>query len=372
VNLAGISRSVATGLMAVLLLQGCGRTDADHRAQEAAGPAAVNVATMRVAASGPAEALVIPARIAAREEVAVTASLSARLSALAVPEGGRFREGQTLALFDAPETRQGLAAARANLGAAQLRRDLAVKQESRMDSLHASRVASLRELELAQSERRTAEAEFAAAVAAEAQWSAQTSVPAPFDGVVVRHRVDPGSFVSPGTHLMDIRSLDGAEIVAPIPESEMDRLAGGTADFQIENGPWRSATLLRLEGMIDFATRTRVARFRARDAGAGSLVPGSFARVRLATRPAPGTRHGPGEAADSAFRMLTVPSRCLVRRGSLTGVYVIHDHRAILRWLRVGRESADWVEVLAGLDSGDDIATEPEKLSDGQRVRSRP
>jgi hypothetical protein len=70
--------------------------------------------------------------------------------------------------------------------------------------------------------------------------------------------------------------------------------------------------------------------------------------------------------------MLTVPSRCLVRRGSLTGVYVIQDGRAILRWLRVGQESADWVEVMAGLATGDEIATEPEKLSDGRRVQSRP
>lgn len=370
-NLAAITRSVGTGLMAVIVLQGCGRPDGDHGARENAGLVAVAVGTMRVTASGPAEALVIPARIAAREEITVTASLSARLSALAIPEGGRFREGQTLAFFDAPETRQGLAAARANLRAAQLRRDLAVKQEARMDSLHASRVASLRELELAQSERRTAEAECAAAVAAEAQWSAQTSVPAPFDGVVVRHRVDPGAFVSPGTPLMDIRSLGGAEIVAPIPESEMDRLAGRTADFQIENGPWRSATLLRLEGMIDFTTRTRVARFRPKAPGDGPLVPGSFARVRLAPRPALATQREPGEAADSASRMLTVPSRCLVRRGSLTGVYVIRDGRAVLRWLRVGRESGDWVEALAGIAPGDEIATEPERLSDGQRVQAR-
>jgi multidrug efflux pump subunit AcrA (membrane-fusion protein) len=195
-------------------------------------------------------------------------------------------------------------------------------------------------------------------------------VPAPFDGIVVRHRVDPGAFVSPGTPLMDIRSLGGVEIVAPIPESEMDRVADGTAEFQIENAPWRGATLLRLEGMTDFATRTRVARFRPKHAAEAPLVPGSFARVRLAPRHALTTPHEPGEAADNTSRMLTVPSRCLVRRGSLTGVYVIREGRAVLRWLRLGRESAEWVEVLAGLASGDEIATEPGSLSDGQRVQS--
>jgi hypothetical protein len=92
------------------------------------------------------------------------------------------------------------------------------------------------------------------------------------------------------------------------------------------------------------------------------LEPGAFARVRM------GAATGSG-AASSALR---VPAGSVVRRGALTGVYVVRDGHAVLRWLRLGREEGGFVEVLAGLAGGESVIASPEGLADGRAVQVSP
>jgi RND family efflux transporter MFP subunit len=367
----------AAGLLLVLsliALGGCSRGESRTARPESAPPLAVR--TIRAASAG-LPALVLPGRIKALEEVTVTARVPGRVTAL-LREGEPFRGGQTLASFDAPESRQALESARAGLAAAAMRRDQARLQETRLDSLHAVGVASLRQFELAQSDRRAAEAGWAEARAAASGWEENTALTAPFEGVVVRRFVDPGTTVSPGQPLLAIRSAGAGEVETAIPESELGRLAAATAFTQVGEGPWRPAELARLEGMTDASTRTRAARFRPADPGM-SLEPGAFARVRLgwgAGTPGAGTAM-PGSATSVAGTpgaggadppRLSVPVASLVRRGALNGVYVVRDGKAWLRWLHVGREEEGNAEVLAGLDPDEDVVLLPGELTDGRAV----
>jgi RND family efflux transporter MFP subunit len=341
----------ATLVLAAALAAGCGggaseRTAADTRP-------AVDVRVFR--AGGLAgDALVLPARVTAREEVTVTARVPARLTALPLREGDRFAKGRTLAAFDAPETRAATAGAEAALASATLQRDLARRQESRIDSLHAAHVASQRELEGAQADRRAAEAGWAQARAQLDQMRSGTAIEAPFAGVVVRRHADVGATVGPGQPLLDIRSDDAGEITASVPESELPRLSARGIEAQVGDGAWRAATLSRVDGMTDYATRSRVARFTFTSGPAPEA--GAFARIRL-----------PGAAA--AARSLTVPPASLVRRGGLTGVFVADSGVARLRWLRIGRERPDGVEVLAGLAGDEDVVVSPAGLEDGRALK---
>jgi len=181
---------------------------------------------------------------------------------------------------------------------------------------------------------------------------------------VVRRRADVGISAGAGQPLLDVRSLAAGEIVVSVPESELDRLAGGGAEYQVGDGPWRPAVLSRVDGMTDFGTRSRVARFRP---SGTAPEPGAFARVRLAAAP----RHRGAEPA-AGERGLTVSSSALVRRGELTGVYVVEDGVARLRWLRIGREGDGAAEVLAGLAPADRVIADPAGLEDGRAVRVEP
>lgn len=343
--------------LAAVAAGGCGK-GMHENASAGGGPAMTVTVLHPVTDAG--GALVLPARVTAREEVTLTARLAARLTALPLREGDRFREGQVLASFDAPETRAALEGSRAGLAAAEAARDLARKQEARMDSLYAQHVAALRELEGAQAERRAAEAAWAQARAQVDGLASGTELAAPFAGVVVRRHADPGVTVGPGQPILDIRSGAVGEIAASVPESELARLKGGTAEYQVGDGPWMPARVSRVDGMTDWATRSRVARLVP--TGHERLEPGAFARVRLA----------PGSAVASKASSLRVPVSALVRRGALTGVFIAEGGVARLRWLRVGREGGDEIEVLAGLGATDAVIADPAGLTDGRGVTVGP
>jgi RND family efflux transporter MFP subunit len=340
-------------LLALLTLGGCGGQDS--AAQQSSAPA-LAVHVMRVSTSAPG-ALVLPARVTARQEVTLNARLAAQLTSLPVLEGQHFAAGVVLARFSAPETQAFVAGADAGLAAAKLARDIARRQESRMDSLFAQHVASARELEGAQAERRAAESAWAEARARSEGVSSGATLLAPFAGVVVRRHADPGATMGPGQPVLDLRSDAVDEITAVVPESELASLTSAHAEYQMGEGTWRPAVLLRVDGMTDPQSRTRVARFRA--SAPAALEAGAFARIRLA-----------GAVRTSAeARAWSVPVSALVTRGGLSGVYVVEGGRARLRWLRVGRIEAGAVEVLAGLRPGDDVVAAPGGLSDGCAVQ---
>ena len=92
--------------------------------------------------------------------------------------------------------------------------------------------------------------------------------------------------------------------------------------------------------------------------GAG-LKPGLFARVELPV--------GPGSDPGT----LGVPDHAVLRRGGLTGVFVVTDGRAWLRWVALGREGGERVEVRAGLIEGERVVVDPAGLVDGVAVVER-
>ena len=346
--------ALAACVLGAAFLVGCG---GGHGAAKFDDRAPVAVAVFVVGAGAGEGEIVLPGRVEAREEVTLSSRIAGRVTALPVTGGGAFGEGDVLARFDAPEAMEASAAAEAAWQAAASRLELARRQETRFDSLYANKVAALHELEIVRSARQAAEAEERAAAAAFSARRAGVEIRAPFAGVVVRRRVDRGAEVAPGTPLLDIRSRASGLVVAAVPEREEARLREGRFSMQIGDGPWLDALLVRADGMVDPVSRTRAARFRPR-AGA-PLEAGAFARVRLGG----GADPAPARGTDAS-----VPAAAIVRNGALTGVFVLREGRARLRWLRVGRTEGDNVVVLAGLDPGDSVAVTHEGLEDGRRV----
>ena len=359
-------------LLAALLAgaPGCGRREEPARAK-ADERSPVTVRAVRVESRAGGAELIVAGRVAAREEVVVRATISGRITTLPLREGQGFAKGAVLARFEAPETKASVAAARAAEEAARHRLEIAKRQEARLDSLYRGRVAALRELEMAQDERLTAEATFEAAAAAREAILSGAEIRALFSGVVVRRHLDPGATVAAGEPVLDIRSGQAAEIVAAIPEAWLPALESSRIQVRVGGGPWVDARPVRVEGMTDYRSRTREARFVP--ASRGPLEAGAYADVRLERTVAGGA---PGAASprtdDAAADLPRVPAGSLVRRGALTGVYVIRDGKAWLRWIRPGRSDREATEVLAGLLPGEVVAVDPSGLTDGRAVTLAP
>jgi multidrug efflux pump subunit AcrA (membrane-fusion protein) len=89
------------------------------------------------------------------------------------------------------------------------------------------------------------------------------------------------------------------------------------------------------------------------------ILSGMYATVRLET-----------ENADNGKTLVTVPSKALVQKGQLSGIYTLgQDNVALLRWLRLGETYGDEVEVLSGLSKGETYIVSAEgKLYNGAKV----
>jgi RND family efflux transporter MFP subunit len=357
--------AVAALLVATLALAaGCGRSPG--AAPRGAAPAPVAVETIAPDPQALGQ-LTLAARVKARQEATVAARATGRVTALLVREGESVREGQPLARFDAPESRQALAAAGHELASANAARDVARRQAVRLDSLFAHGSAAARERELADSEREAAEARAQAAAAARAEAQVAAAPTAPFAGVIVRRHVDAGADVAAGAPLFDLRSRGPVEIVVPVPEAALGALAGAHWTIEFPDGAWRTAKLTSLDGMTDPATRTRTAHLAP--VAADALEPGSFVRVQLSS---PQLAGAGGSAAAIAGAPRLLPQSALVRRGALRGAFVIAQGRAELRWLKLGRDDVDPVEVLAGLFPGERVARNAHGLTDGAAVTAGP
>ncbi|MGB5302340.1 MAG: efflux RND transporter periplasmic adaptor subunit, partial [Gemmatimonadota bacterium] len=178
---------------------------------------------------------------------------------------------------------------------------------------------------------------------------------APFDGTVSARFVDPGDLASPGQPVLVISGAGGVKLEADVPAAMAEAMADGERVTVVEPQSARRwpATVRRVVPVIDLASH----RFRVEamfDSSENLPVAGSYVRLEIAGR---------GEA--SAW----VPSDAIVRRGQLSGVYVVTGDAVRLRWIRTGRRTADAVEVLAGLAAGSLVVRHPDPgLVDGAAV----
>jgi multidrug efflux pump subunit AcrA (membrane-fusion protein) len=75
----------------------------------------------------------------------------------------------------------------------------------------------------------------------------------------------------------------------------------------------------------------------------------------------------PGEQTTA----VTVPREALVERGQLNGLYTVTDGTVLLRWVRLGTDYGDRVEILSGLRDGETyVVNGGQRLLDGQPVEN--
>jgi RND family efflux transporter MFP subunit len=326
------------------------------REPSASTPTPVDIRVVTPSSLGGPGGLSLSGRVKAAEEITVTAQMAGRLTAMPLREGAAFRSGQILASFDAPETRQALESAEAGLASASAGRTRAQRQAIRVDSLFQRGMVAESQLESAVADREAAEAAWRGAQAFLTRLKSDTRLSMPFDGVVVRRHVDTGVLLVPGQAILDVRSAQVSGIEVAIPESEIPRLATGNIQVRSGSSAWVPATVVRVDGMTDHRTRTRTAHLRP--AEIAGFEPGAYAEVRFDDLAGEGR--------------LAIPVSSLVRRGSLTGFYVVEEGRAWLRWFRAGRTERDQVEVLSGLAATDAVVADPRHLVDGAFVRLAP
>ena len=322
----------------------CGRapeTSAPRTGEASGAPLRIQVA--EVQASGEAGDMEVPGAIESRRRAVLSSRLAASIVEFQRREGESVQAGETLVRLNAD-------ALSAAVSAAAARDEAASRDLKRAEALLAKGAATRNEVENAS----TAAAGARAALTSAREALSHATIKAPFGGRIAKKRASVGDTVNPGTPLLDLEGEGGLEVVASVEGDVHERLrAGQELRVRIDGiGEPVRAIVRTLASSADPATHRFTLRADIRTAP--GLRAGLFARIAV---PFPG-----------AEQRLLVSQGAILRRGGLTGVYVIRDGRAWLRWIAPGDPFGTSLEARAGLEAGERVALDPERLYDGAPV----
>jgi len=295
--------------------------------------------------------------------------------------GGFFEAGDVLLRIDSGDYRQGAAQARAVVAQAELRlareqaeADVARREWQQLDGGEAPPLTS-RELQVADA---SAALDAARAALDKAERDVErTSIRAPYAGRLRDKQVDVGQFVSRGTPLATIYSVDHAEIRLPLPDYELAFLdlpqnyrgeAGRSgpevmlhAGFAGKIHEWRGR-IVRTAGEIDPRSRMVHAIASVRDPYARGddperppLAAGMYVEAEILGRKVRDVAVIPRSALRDDGRVLVVDD----------------DSRLRFREVEILRRSGDEIVVGSGLAEGERICLTPlHAVTDGMRVQA--
>lgn len=189
------------------------------------------------------------------------------------------------------------------------------------------------------------ELSVAALKQAREQWE-YTTVKAPFDGVLVERLVELGEHVQVGTPLGSGLSLEKLRVKAEVPAAYASRVREGSrALVTLPDGRVVESETLTFFPYADPRSHTFSVRVDLPE-GQYGLYPGMLVKTGF-------------NVGDRDY--LAIPSRAIVHRSEVTGVYIAGKEGALqFRQLRIGRAMpGDLTIVLAGLEAGERIALDP-------------
>jgi RND family efflux transporter MFP subunit len=393
-----IIRSVSLTLVvsAALIAGACSAGDA--KTKDAAAPVAVAVSPVAAIEQPIARFIRVTGTLTAEEQADVAAETAGRVIATPVERGTAVRQGAELVKLSPVETEASVKEAEAN--AAQIEARLALTQEggydvnkvpevanaranfalatsefARIEKLLAERVVSQSEYDQRktqveasrqqyESAKNAAEQQYQALQAARARVTlarkalADTTVRAPFTGLVAQRMVSIGDYVTRGMKVAEIVRITPLRIELTVPEQFVASVAvGQPVSFSVDAFPGRL-----FEGKVRYVSPSLRADQRALTVEAlvpnadAELKPGMFATARIEQ-----ARKEPAVLVpDTAVRVVSGTGR----------VFVVNGDRAEERIVTTGQKLDSLVEIVSGLKNGERVATaNVTQLVDGIKVR---
>jgi RND family efflux transporter MFP subunit len=299
------------------------------------------------------KAVTISAEFRPYEEVELHAKVSGYVSKMNVDFGDKVKAGQLMATLEVPELQDELDNARAAEQKAEADYANAHLIYTRLQSVnkdHPNLVAE-QDLDTAEANDQTTAAAIAAAKAEVEKFQTMvsyTQITAPFDGVVTHRYADPGTLIQAGTSsdtqaLPLVRVSDNYRLRLDFPVTEdyvKDVHLGDTVEVQVDSlgGPTFSGKISRFTHDVDEDTRTMTTEVEVPNPDL-KLMPGMYASVVLKVEKRP--------------HALAVPIEAVTGEKNPT-VYVVNQNNQIEeRPVKLGLETPDKYEVLAGLHAGD-------------------
>ena len=334
----------------------------------------VSVTTIQPA-TGPS-ITTLPGTLAPIETSPIFARATGYISRLPVNIGSRVRQGDLLAVIEAPELDHQVEAARATLAQTRATHRLAQATLGRYRSMWADSTVTAQEVDSAQAGFGVAAANVnnaAATLRQLMQLQRYERVVAPFSGVVTARNINLGAFVgaagavtgslpsgagSTTGSLFELARVDTLAVYVTVPEDLVSGVKVGSAAVVTATalvGDTLRGRVARTANALDPAARTLLTEVDVANPS-GTFLPNMYAQVEL--------------SLVGATKALRVPATALViRDGPPQVVTVGPDSTVRYATVTIGRDYGSWVEVTGGLAAGANIVLNPpDDLRAGQRV----
>ena len=257
------------------------------------------------------------------------------------------------------EQRAGLEQAQASLREAEARFLEAQAEYNRMRGIYEKQLVSKAQMDTATAGFNAAKAKLDAAqagVARARESLGYTTINAPYSGIVLERHVQLGESVQPGKPLMTGFSLDELRVVVNVPQRLIVPVRQHQRARVLPPNGGKSIAAERLTFFPYADPQSNVFKVRVDlPKKTEGLYPGMFVKTAFQV----------GEA-----KRLTVPRQAVVQRGEVSGVYVVRDGKVSLRQVRPGRTEGETMEILAGLEAGEQVALDP--IQAGVYLKNQP
>jgi RND family efflux transporter MFP subunit len=337
-------------------------------AQETERESVPTVAVLHPTLEKPDEELVLPGSLLAFEESPIYARTNGYLLHWYKDIGSRVTKGELLADIDTPEVDQELMQARATRQQIVAQMDLAKINSDRYLSLRTTDSVSQQEADQQASGYQQAKANLDANdanVRRLQELEAFKHVYAPFSGVLTKRNVDPGALINAGgtgKEMFDMARVDPLRVYVSVPQTYAPAIKNGMeawVTLQELPGQKFKGTVARTAESIDPTTRTLLTEVDVPNKD-GRLLPGSFGEVHFK----------PGISGQK----VTLPVNTMLFRQEGPRVAVVgSDNKVQLRPITIGRDYGSTLEILGGVDVGDQVVINPaDSLEEGQQVNIAP
>ncbi|WP_088324554.1 efflux RND transporter periplasmic adaptor subunit [Polaribacter tangerinus] len=220
--------------------------------------------------------------------------------------------------------------------------------QKEMDDMKTNYLMAKAQLDLVKAQQREINAQFA-----------YTNITAPFNGVITSKNIEVGAMANPGVSLLSIENSANFEVIAMVPESEIANIKNEMAVnvlvksiskevpgrvVEVSSSAKNSGTQYLVKVKLEKSNK--------------ALLSGMFATVQFPIN------------KKSAEQTVVIDKKALVTKGQLTGVYTVgNNKKALLRWLRLGKDYNNTIEVLSGIQANETyIISANEKLYNGVKI----
>ena len=349
--------SLSIALVSIALISSCGAEKDKTTAPEKGVSVQVATPLLQTASS-----LMISGKVEAVSNATLSTRQMGFVDEIHVNIGDKVSKGQLLLSITNEDLRAKKAQVEANISEASAALKNVETNYNRFKTLFEQKSVSQKEMDDMTMQYEMTKSKLNAAQQMKNEISAQfdyANLKAPFDGVIINRFIKKGDMANPGMPLIALENPNHFEVIANVPESEI-------ANIKTDSEVTVFIKSINKEVKGTIATISKSAsntggQFQIRvnlEANQKGIYSGMFATLKLTTN------------NDNQLSALMVSKDAIIEKGDLKGLYIVsQQNTAVLRWVRLGRQVGENIEVLAGISNDEKyIATHQGKIFNGAKV----